>query len=109
VVILLNEMAKEFHSLNVDKGFWDDSRDPLKVLMLIVTELSEAAEEFRHDQPANHTYYLGPEPKGVPIEMADAIIRILDACAAWGIDLDEAVMIKYHYNKTRPFMHGKKS
>lgn len=48
------------------------------------------------------------KPVGVPSEMADALIRILDICAAWGIDIEEAVRLKREYNATRGHMNGGK-
>lgn len=48
------------------------------------------------------------KPIGVPSEMADIIIRVLDACAAYGIDIDRAVREKMAYNETRPMRHGGK-
>jgi hypothetical protein len=40
--------------------------------------------------------------------MADAIIRILQLTAAFGIDMDAAVRMKMEYNMTRPPKHGRK-
>ena len=48
------------------------------------------------------------KPEGIPIELADAIIRICDTCGQYGIDLDRAIRLKMEYNKTRPYKHGKK-
>ena len=48
------------------------------------------------------------KPEGVAIELADAIIRILDYCAEAGIDIEEAIAIKHEYNKSRPYRHGGK-
>lgn len=48
------------------------------------------------------------KPVGFPSEMADLIIRALDACAQWGIDIEEAVRIKREYNATRGHMNGGK-
>lgn len=50
--------------------------------------------------------YVG-KPDGVPSELADIIIRVLDACAAWGVDIDEAVRRKMEYNAGREHMHGR--
>lgn len=44
------------------------------------------------------------KPEGFPIELADVILRTLDACHAWGIDIDEAVARKMAYNATRGHM-----
>lgn len=46
------------------------------------------------------------KPAGIPSEFADVIIRVLDACAAYGIDIDKAIAEKMAYNKTRPYKHG---
>lgn len=46
------------------------------------------------------------KPEGVPSEFADIIIRVLDACAAYGIDIDAAIAEKMAYNATRPYKHG---
>jgi NTP pyrophosphatase (non-canonical NTP hydrolase) len=48
------------------------------------------------------------KPEGVPIELADCIIRILDYCGHAGIDIEQAIKIKHEYNKTRPHRHGGK-
>lgn len=49
------------------------------------------------------------KPVGVPSELADILIRTLDACAAWGIDIDAALLRKIKYNATRPHKHGRHS
>lgn len=48
------------------------------------------------------------KPEGVPSEMADIIIRTLEACAAWGIDIEEALWLKVEYNRQRGHMNGGK-
>ena len=48
------------------------------------------------------------KPEGVAVELADAIIRILDYCAFAGIDIEKALEIKHEYNKSRPYRHGGK-
>lgn len=105
----LNELAEEIHGINKDKGFWDKPRDALAVLMLIVSEAAEACEDIRSGFLINEIQYesISGKPIGVPTEMADIIIRVLDACAAWGIDIESAIREKVEYNKTRAFMHGR--
>ena len=49
------------------------------------------------------------KPVGLPSEFADVIIRVLDACAAWGINIEEAIQIKMAYNATRDRLHGRKA
>jgi len=55
--------------------------------------------------------YFGPsgKPEGEAIELADAVIRIMDYCEFVGIDLEQAIQLKHEYNKTRPYRHGNKS
>jgi hypothetical protein len=92
-----------------------------EVIALIHSEASEALEEYRNGRTMGEIYYScsasdecntpncsGRKPEGVPSEMADIIIRVLDACAAYGIDIDAAVAEKMAYNKTRPHKHGGK-
>lgn len=107
---MLNELAKEINKIAVEHGFWDEGkkRDPARILMLIVSEAVEVFEEIRNGQAVDYTYYREDgKPEGVPTEMADIIIRVLDACYVWGIDIDATVKEKMAYNDTRPYMHGK--
>jgi hypothetical protein len=48
------------------------------------------------------------EPEGVPIELADIILRVLDIAGGKGIDIEGALRIKAAYNAHRPFLHGGK-
>lgn len=105
----------ESTALPVERNFGE-------VIALIHSEASEALEAYRDGMPINRNKYECPKcglnesgvphtmvlkPVGVPSEMADIIIRVLDACAAYGIDIDQAVREKMTYNKTRPFKHGR--
>ena len=78
-------------------------------LMLMVSEIAEAMEELRDGHAPNETYFgKGNKPEGVPIELADVVIRIGDFAQEYGFDLQEAVQMKMAFNKTRPKMHGGK-
>ena len=48
------------------------------------------------------------KPEGIPSELADIIIRVLDICAYHGIDIAHAISDKMAYNETRPYRHGDK-
>jgi NTP pyrophosphatase (non-canonical NTP hydrolase) len=47
------------------------------------------------------------KPDGIPSELADILIRVLDICTAFGIDIDTVVRAKAQYNATRPELHGR--
>jgi hypothetical protein len=47
-------------------------------------------------------------PSGIPIELADVIMRILDFCETHGINMENTIDIKMEYNKTREYRHGGK-
>lgn len=49
-----------------------------------------------------------PKPCGIPIELADVLIRIFDFAGKHGVDLEAAVKLKMDYNATRPHRHGGK-
>ena len=103
-----NEVAKEIHKNAVAHGWWDETRTFPEIVALIHSELSEALEEYRSNHGVTEVYQEAGKPEGVPIELADAIIRILDYCGYAGIDIDAAVERKHEYNKTRPYRHGGK-
>lgn len=103
----LNELAKEAHEISKSKGFYDMQPDLMTQLVLVHAEVSEAVEAERIGDSRLRIDDKG-KPEGVPSELADVIIRVLDICANRNIDIDEAVTKKLAYNKTRAFMHGKK-
>ncbi len=76
-------------------------------LMLVVTELAEACEADRRgtiDNPDEHC----PEFNNGEIELADAIIRLLDLSAAKKYRIGAALIAKMRYNESREIKHGKK-
>jgi NTP pyrophosphatase (non-canonical NTP hydrolase) len=69
-----------------------------EMIALCHAELSEALEADRKHLMDTHL----PHRCGVEVELADALIRILDIGAALGMDLGSAVAEKMAYNQTRP-------
>lgn len=82
----LPSLAKAIHEEAMTKGFWDKKRNLGEMLMLIVSELSEALEADREPPPNEESalFYYGEngKPEGVITELADAIIRCLDTLYA---------------------------
>lgn len=111
----LNEIRNRVHDNAKTKGFWDKKRlnaDELNgKLMLVVSEIAEACEEVRMDgfEPNAVNYSPTKKPEGFSIEIADAVIRLLDLCGALDIDIEQAIMLKHEYNVNRPHMHGKRA
>jgi len=86
------------HSIAKEKGWWDEPRHDGELIALMHSELSEALEAMR-----NHG-----SQDDIAEELADCCIRIFDYCGAREIDLENALVKKIEYNKTRPYRHGKK-
>lgn len=90
--------AKGFHEYTPAFGQpGQDTRHILSWLMLITTEVAEAAEEAR-----NGTL----EKFGT--ELADIAIRLFDMAYALEIDLGKAIIEKMYVNRIRPMLHGGK-
>ena len=130
----LNDAAKQIHEDAKRKGFWDSERETGTLLMLCVSELSEALEADRKgrncklkgfeldyerhvDSMKNGNRAWAADPfvgafenqvkDTFEDELADTVIRILDLCGARGIDLEKHINLKLKYNRSRERMHGK--
>jgi len=78
-------------------------------LAMVIGEVSEALEEHRSGHGVTEIYYSEKgKPEGLPIELADAVIRIMDFCGYHGVDLQRAMEIKTAYNQKRSYRHGGK-
>lgn len=106
----ISELTKEVHDNAVSHGWWQgEPRTFGELIALCHSELSEALEEYRAGRAPQEIYYPdGPKPEGIPSELADVVIRIMDMCGRYGIDLETAILEKHEYNKTRPYRHGGK-
>ena len=95
-------------------------------IMLMVSELAEGVEELRAGNGAAETYYNAAngetmphqvhvegvplfKPEGLPSELADTVIRILDFCHTEEIDLQSMIQEKLDFNQTRGIRHGGKA
>jgi NTP pyrophosphatase (non-canonical NTP hydrolase) len=108
----IKEWCASAHAVSRSKGWYDDpatGADFCTKVVLIHSEVSEVVEEYRNGKGMNEIYYSAKgKPEGIPIEMADVLIRIFDMCEYFGIDVDAALKIKHEFNKTRPHRHGGK-
>ena len=104
----LGRLAHDIYENNVKHGFWDAERNFGEILALIHSEVSEALEEYRDGHAVGERYYRADgKPEGVPSELADVVIRVLDVCAGFGIDIDDVIAEKMRFNAGRPYRHGK--
>lgn len=110
IVKAIREWQEHVHATAVAKGWYDNGpRNVGEQLALIHSEISEALEEYRRGRPLTETYHEeSGKPAGFPVELADAVIRIMDLCGAHGIDLEAAIEMKDAYNQSRPYRHGGK-
>lgn len=98
------EIAAEIAVWREGKGFYTPStltteheRDMmLGKLMLVVSEVLEAAECVRQEADINFSE-----------EITDAVIRLFDIAHTTGIDLETEIERKMAVNRKRPMRHGK--
>lgn len=104
-MFMLAEIMIDCNTNAVEKGFWEDNNTDAEKLLLIHSEISEAAEAIRSGDPESvkipgHSQYAE--------ELADAVIRIFDLAIQRRIPLSSAISAKMKYNAGRPHKHGKK-
>lgn len=114
-----NEWAAAIRFTSASKGFEAPNADNIhKKLLLVISEICEAQEELCDGRGLTEIYYPSAEeangphgpldkPEGFPIELADAVIRLLDIMYSVGIDIDAVIEQKMAFNKTRPEKHGR--
>ncbi len=103
---MINDFAKQVHENSKAHGWWDGDRAFGEIIALCHSELSEALEAYRNEEPM--WWINNGKPDGIAVEMCDCIIRILDYLAKEGVDIDWILKIKHDYNLTRPYKHGGK-
>ena len=111
----LTDLQNEIHQANVTAGWWTDLSTNMDLaqearqgtrlgkalvaekLCLVHSEISESMEGHRKSLQDDKL----PHRPMVEVEMADAVIRILDLCGAMKLDLAGAIFEKLEYNRSR--------
>lgn len=112
----IRELCERSHTISKEKGWLDGSARPVHLIVsLFQSELFEAFEDWRGNHRLDEVYYeqKGPEnrvfsakeveawdprdrhqlkPCGIPIELADFVIRIAQHCGTENIDIEKAVL-----------------
>ena len=115
IVNSIGKLQKDIHDSNAVAGWWTDLETGTNLtnearkgtrlgnaivaekLCLIHSEVSEAMEGARKNLPDDKL----PHRPMIEVELADAVIRILDLCGALELDIDGAINEKRTYNSKR--------
>ena len=102
----MNQFTKTFRKVQKQhaevcesKGFFDSPVDPIRLLALIHSEVSELLAVYRAQ-----SFCLTHAEE----ELADIILRSMDFATRNNLDLAEAVLNKIEKNKDRKYLHGKR-
>lgn len=93
----INSVMEKIYEQAKRSGWWTDPRETGTLIALMHSELSEALEADRKNLMDDHL----PQYKGVPTELADCIIRILDFCGHYNYDIGTIIKDKHFYNGHR--------
>lgn len=101
IVMAIQALQKNIHQRN-RKWWYTESGEKLnrnkgEMLMLIVSEIAEGMEGERKSLMDDKL----PHRLMIEVELADALIRIMDYAHGWGYDLAGAIQEKLEYNDTR--------
>ena len=93
----ITDLQNLIHTQNKQMGWWDNPREIGTLLCLVHSEVSEAMEGARKNLMDDHL----PHRSMLEVELADAVIRILDIAGGYNLDLAGAIEEKVAYNRIR--------
>ena len=85
----INEIAERNYQW-VEKMGWHN-KTPLEALALVASEVGEAINECRHEEPTSE---FGEE-------LADIVLRVLDIAHWHGVDIEKEILDKMQKNEQR--------
>lgn len=93
----LNALVNDCHGAGRAAGWWDNDRNNGEMIALMHSELSEMLEADRKDSMDDHL----PHRRGIEVEAADLLIRLMDFCGGRDLDIVGAYFEKRAYNDQR--------
>lgn len=119
----ISMMQELVRGVNQANGWFDESRTFGDDIALLHSEVSECFEAYRdwhiddmtkqlckdHPEPYKGYEKHFCKPEGVGSELADILVRLLDTCERYKIDLENEFNRKMIYNATRGYKHGNKA
>ena len=100
----LKDLVDTSYKIAVEKGWHEESRSISALTLLMQSEVAEVIEEYRKHKGVGEIWYEvhhdadgchfsmkgepGDKPCGIPVEIADFVIRVADYCGKCSIDLE---------------------
>jgi len=100
----LNDLSAESYKIAKEHGWHDEERSISALTLLMQSEVAEIVEEYRKHKGLSDIWYEihhesagvhyttignpGDKPCGIPVEIADIVIRIADYCGKYSLNLE---------------------
>lgn len=104
--LFFGNVQRRAHQINVDNGWWEEEREVGTLILLMIEELIEASQAYRHHNPQDEKL---PDFSEAEVEFADTIIRIMDFAEYYDLDVAGALLAKLERNRERGHKHGGKA